>query len=862
MAQEKNLHLIDSTQQLDDAAIERSRQEHGENILTPPERTPIWRQYLAKYSDPIIQILLVAAVISLVLAVIKNEYIETIGILVAIFLATTIGFIFEVNAEKRFRLLTKMTDDDPIRVLRHGHVTEIAKRDVVVGDIIVLETGDEIPADGDLLESVDMLVDESSLTGEPIMRKHADPTLDKGESTYPANRVLGGTTVMGGSGKAVIRAVGDETEMGHVARHSTEEVKIMTPLQQQLQRLAKMISKVGFSIAFLSFAIFLVHDIISDTTGVWGSGDYMLMAERVLNYFMMAVTLIVMAVPEGLPMAITLALALNMRRMLKTGNMVRNMQATETMGAVTVICTDKTGTLTQNKMMVSEIEVVGDEKLFAKALAVNTTAHLDDGGKCIGNPSEGALLLWLRQKGYDYLSLRESSEIVRRLPFSTDYKYMTTTILDNGEKWTFIKGAPEKILKMCALDSETEGNIRSTLEYYQGKAMRTLAFAYKREKDGRPTYQGIVGISDPIREEVPAAIKECNEAGIEVKIVTGDVKATAVEIARQIGVWNTESTEATHISGDDFSHLSDEEAQKRVEVMKVMSRARPTDKQRLVQMLQKNGEVVAVTGDGTNDAPALHYAQVGLSLGSGTSVAKNTSDITILDDSFKSIVKAVLWGRSLYRNIQRFLSYQLTINLTALLIVLVGSLVGTEMPLTVTQILWINLIMDTFAAMALASLPPSKEVLKEKPRKSSDFIINKTMMWAIIIIGLLFFAILFPTLYKFESSGGVSLRELTLFFNIFVMMQWWNLLNAKSLFSSHSAFRHFFWSPVFVLVMLGILVGQILIVQFGGSMFRVEPLSLRDWLLIIVCTSPVMIFGEIYRLSGLRRLFSKETVTR
>ena len=838
---------------LSDKEVAESRQRHGENVLTPPERTSLWRLYIDKYNDPIIKILLVAATISLGLAVIENDFVEAIGIFLAIFFATTVGFYFERDAAKRFDELTALGEEQPVKVVRNDKVVEIPRREIVVDDIVVLGVGDEVPADGILFEAVDLQIDESTLTGEPIISKFVEVKHDG--ATYPSNLALRSTMVMNGSGKMRVTSVGDATEIGKVATKATELTAVKTPLNLQLDRLAKLISKVGSAVSVLAFVGFLGHDIL--TNPLWSTSEYLKMAEVVLKYFMMAVTLIVMAVPEGLPMAVTLALALNMRRMLKSNNLVRKLHACETMGAVTVICTDKTGTLTENKMQVGEMMVRHDNGLLDIAMAMNSTAELDE-GKTIGNPTEAALLLWLREKGTDYAKLRQGDRIVWQLPFSTEHKYMATIADMEGKRLLFVKGAPEIVMAHCNLTAEEQKDIQRQLFDYQNKAMRTLAFAYKelpdtveecrlKEGDNNLTLQAIAAISDPLREEVPGAVMECQSAGIDVKIVTGDTSATAIEIARQIGIWNDRLPDGAQITGPDFAALSDEEAFQRVTALKVMSRARPTDKQRLVNMLQKHGEVVAVTGDGTNDAPALNHAHVGLSLGSGTSVAKNASDMTLIDDSFSSIVKAVQWGRSLYRNIQRFIFFQLVVNVTALLLVLGGSMIGTELPLTITQMLWVNLIMDTFAAMALASLPPESEVMKEKPRKQTDFIINRHIAWAIGIVGLLFFGLMFGLLYYFERVAGVSAEELTVFFTIFVMLQWWNLFNAKSLGSRRSAFHKFLSDRGLLFVLFIILAGQWLIVELGGKMFRTVPLDIETWLWIILGTSPVMIVGEIVR---------------
>ena len=866
---------------LTDEQVKQSREQHGRNVLTPPHRTSLWKLYLDKYRDPIIQILLVAAFVSLILAFIEHNFMETIGIFVAVFLATTVGFYFERDAAKKFNVLTALSEEQPVKVRRGGKVMQIPRHDIVVGDVVLIEVGDEVPADGELLVSTDLQINESTLTGEPITEKNTE---GGGDGAYPRNVILRSTMVMNGRGEFVVTAVGDATEIGKVAQKSTEQTSVKTPLYVQLDKLASMISKVGSVVSVAAFVIFLVHDIL--TNPAWGGKDYFYMAEIVLDYFMMAVTLIVMAVPEGLPMAITLSLALNMRRMLKSNNLVRKLHACETMGAVTVICTDKTGTLTQNQMQVDELLPKDDnQRLLDVAIAINSTAELDE-DKAIGNPTESALLLWLKSQDKDYRELRHQAKVLKQQPFSTEKKYMATIAEVDGEKYLLVKGAPEIVLDLCGMEERYRNQALRELDEWQHKAMRTLAFAYRRIDRGEAaseksvptigqllsakdfTLQALVAITDPIRKDVPAAVKECRHAGIEVKVVTGDTAATAMEIGKQIGVFEDEaenigadgdmtSLDQQMITGEQWEALSDEEAYKRAKDIRVMSRARPTDKQRLVAMLQKHGEVVAVTGDGTNDAPALHYAHVGLSLGSGTSVAKEASDMTLLDDSFKSIANAVMWGRSLYRNLQRFLFFQLVVNVVALLLVLGGSIIGTEMPLTVTQILWVNLIMDTFAALALASLPPSHEVMNDKPRKATDFIINKGMAFGILFCGIAFFIVMFAMLIYCErrGKGGVDVHELTVFFTTFVMIQFWNLFNAKSLGSNRTAFRHFLKDKGMILVLALVLVGQWLIVTFGGEMFRTVPLSLTEWLVIIGATSIVLWVGEIWR--AFKRLLAR-----
>ena len=884
----------------------RNREQFGENLLTPPEKESIWKLYLEKFKDPVIKVLLFAAMLSLGISIIENEYAETIGIIFAILLATGIGFYFEYDAGKKFDLLSAVGEETQVKVIRGEKVHSIARREVVVGDIVIIENGEEIPADGELVEATSLQINESTLTGELMVEKTTNPDDFDPEATYPSNQVMRGTTVTDGHGIMRVMRVGDHTEIGKVARQSTEESEEETPLNKQLTRLANLIGKVGFTIAGVTFVAFVARDLytwfqVHDTIEGWH--QWMEVIQIVLKYFMMAVTLIVVSVPEGLPMSVTLSLALNMRRMLATNNLVRKMHACETMGAVTVICTDKTGTLTQNKMQVyelvmsDELRVTSDElratsnelratsdegvvkskksdcnKRLAENMAINSTAFLEQKGEemvPIGNPTEGALLLWLHQQGHDYELMREKAKVISQLPFSTERKYMATLVEKDGKRTLYIKGAPEIILrhakyflstgeKKCPIE-EYLPTAEELLSTYQNKAMRTLGFAMAEVEESISTdcedlvgamditFLGIAAISDPIRTDVPDAVRKCQSAGIGIKIVTGDTPGTATEIARQIGLWTEEDTDENRITGVEFAALTDEEALKRVKGLKIMSRARPTDKQRLVQLLQQHGAVVAVTGDGTNDAPALNHAQVGLSMGTGTSVAKEASDITLLDDSFNSIGTAVMWGRSLYKNIQRFIAFQLTINVVALGIVLLGAVMGTTIPLTVTQMLWINLIMDTFAAMALASIPPSESVMREKPRKSTDFIITPAMYRNIGGMGVLFVAILIGLYLYMNTHNMLNLKGLTVFFTIFVMMQFWNLFNARVLGTNDSAFKGFRKSYTLWIVAGIILVGQFIIVQWGGDVFRTTPLDYQTWILIIAATSPILWIGEIWR---------------
>lgn len=883
---------------LSDEKVRQNRETYGTNLLTPPKRPSLWKLYWEKFEDPVVRVLLVAAVLSLVISIVENEYAETLGIFFAIFLATGIGFFFEYDANKKFDLLNAVNEETLVKVIRNGKVHEVPRKEIVVGDVVILQTGEEIPADGQLLEAVSLQVNESNLTGEPVVEKTTLEEHFDDEATYGSDKVMRGTTVVDGHGMMEVLKVGDETEIGKVAKQSTEQSGEPTPLNLQLTKLAGFIGKIGFSVAGITFLIFFIKDVVLvydfGTLHTWN--DWFPVLQDTLKYFMMAVTLIVVAVPEGLPMSVTLSLALNMRRMLSTNNLVRKMHACETMGAITVVCTDKTGTLTQNLMQVYETRFYGlgtaqklsdnqISELIKENISVNSTAFLEEtdepGGKPkgVGNPTEVALLLWLDAQKEDYLQLREEAKVIDQLTFSTERKFMAT-LVDSpllGKKILYVKGAPEIVLGKCAEvileDKQVSAStyrpeVEAQLLAYQNMAMRTLGFAYRFVETGEPencielaekgglNFLGVVAISDPIRPDVPAAIEKCQSAGISVKIVTGDTPGTATEIARQIGLWTPEDTDRNRITGAEFEALDDKTLLDRVMDLKVMSRARPTDKQRLVQLLQQKGAIVAVTGDGTNDAPALNHAQVGLSMGTGTSVAKEASDITLLDDSFNSISTAVMWGRSLYKNIQRFIVFQLTINFVALLIVLIGSLVGTALPLTVTQMLWVNLIMDTFAALALASIPPSESVMKEKPRKNNEFIITKPMRYNILSVGTIFLAILIGMIVLFtKADGTMSVHDLTVFFTFFVMLQFWNLFNARVFGTNDSAFKNLSKSYGMELVVLAILAGQFLIVQFGGKVFRTEPLDLVTWLQIVGISSFVLWIGEIYR--WIKRLKNK-----
>lgn len=838
--------------------VAESRLRHGENVITPPKDDSAWKLFIEKFKDPIIRILLVAAVLSLVIAFIEKEFLEPIGIICAIILATCVGFVFEWDAMRRFRRLNQVNDDTPVKVMRSGAVCEVPRREVVVGDLVCIENGETVPADGELVEAVSLSINESTLTGEPevaktVAEEHFDP-----EATYPSNVVMRGTTVVDGYGMMVVTAVGDATEAGRVTEQATVESDEQTPLNRQLTRLSRMIGRVGIVLSVVIFGAMLLKAIF---IGGLLEEDWLRIVQQVLHIFMVSVALIVMAVPEGLPMSITLSLAMSMRRMLKTNNLVRRMHACETMGAVTVICTDKTGTLTQNKMHVNEVVRYDALPLhdFAEIVAANSTAFLDAEGRIIGNPTEGALLEWLRRGGEDYAALREGAEIEDRLTFTTERKYMATIIRSgvSGRRILCVKGAPEIVRAMCA-DDGRGAEIGERLLAFQNRAMRTLAVAWAETeagdcetavRAGSLHFAAVAAISDPVRGDVPAAVKACLDAGIAVKIVTGDTPATAREIARQIGLWDDAADgERNHMTGTEFAAMSDEELLGRVQGLKIMSRARPLDKQRLVRLLQQCGEVVAVTGDGTNDAPALNFANVGLSMGTGTSVAKDASDITLLDDSFTSIATAVMWGRSLYRNIQRFVLFQLTINFAAIVVCFVGAIFGTDLPLTVVQILWVNIIMDTFAAMAMASLPPNPEVMLDKPRPRDEFIITRAMARTIFTCGIVVVAVLLGMMFWWTATaGGMNEVQLTLFFSVFVFLQFWNMFNAKGFETKHSVFTCVRGCREFFLILLAIGIGQVLIVEVGGEVFRTVPLAWRQWAWVIGGTSLIAVGGELVR---------------
>ena len=863
-----------------------SRRVHGLNILTPPARESLWRQFLKKFSDPLIIILMIAGVLSVGISCYEywglgegpGVFFEPAGIFIAILLATGLAFYFEMKADREFALLNQVNDEEPVQVVRNGNVVQLPRKEVVVGDIVILNTGEEVPADGELLEAVMLNIDESTLTGEPICHKTTVSEEFDPEATFPSNHAMRGTKIMEGHGVMKVTAVGDRTENGKVFVAAQIDNSVKTPLNEQLDKLGSLITKASYAFAIAIIAGRLLMYFIN-----MDGFDLVHFLAFFLQTLMIAVTLVVVAVPEGLPMAVTLSLAYSMRRMLKTNNLVRKMHACETMGATTVICTDKTGTLTQNRMQVYRTDFFGNppDEILYEGIAVNSTAQLDMSGEkpeVLGNPTEGALLLWLHDRGVNYSELKEKAKPVEELPFSTERKYMATVVESaTGKRIIYVKGAPEIVFGMCHdTAGVTKAEIDARLLDYQNQAMRTLALAYQVVDEGEPTIEnsqvvatgltflGIVAISDPVRPDVPDAVKEVLDAGIKIKIVTGDTPGTAKEIGRQIGLWNDAvDGDRNIITGTEFAELTDDEVRDRVGDLKIIARARPMDKKRLVEALQYCNEVVAVTGDGTNDAPALKSAHVGLSMGDGTSVAKEASDITIVDNSFSSIGRAVMWGRSLYQNIQRFILFQMTVNVAACFIVLAGAFMGMQSPLTVTQMLWVNLIMDTFAAMALASLPPSRTVMKDKPRSRTSFIINRSMWQSIIGVGGIFFLLLLGLLYYFEHADitsltdigrvpvgadrGLSPYELSLFFTIFVFLQFWNMFNARAFETGRSAF-HFKDCEGFIMIAAAIFAGQIAIVTVGGEFFNVVPLKITDWLIIIGATSLVLWTGELLRL--------------
>lgn len=934
---------------LSDAEVLASREKYGVNVLTPPKKETLWDQLkkvckhwisitlevilvgcivaafllgesmgariwvmpaifavstlvilvvglFGGYKDPLFRILLMAFVLSIGISIYEFEwtgadfttFFEPIGIIVALLLATSIAFFLERSNEKTFRSLNEVNDDTPVQVIRNGNMCQVPRKEIVVGDILLLEAGEEVPADCELLESLNLSIDESSLTGEPVCRKSTDPQHFDKEATYPSNEIMKGTIVVEGYCTARVLKVGDATESGKVFEAAQVDEGEPTPLSEKLTNLAGLITKASYIVAVLIIIGRIGMFFMTGSADLSSADGWLALISHFLGTIMIAVTLIVVSVPEGLPMSVNLSLALSMRKLMKENTLPRTMHSCETMGATSVICTDKTGTLTQNRMQVAEANLIEqNEALIAEMIAANSTANLDfsdsEKVKAIGNPTEGALLLWLDAKGINYREIRETVAVMDRLPFTTENKYMATVAMSavTGKRMVYVKGAPEMLMGMSTLDDATKQRLSEQLLVYQNKAMRTLAIAYTEAGDAEPfaegrlavtglTFAGIFAISDPVRAEVPDAIRTCLDAGIQVKIVTGDTPGTAKEIGRQIGLWTDEDSDRNILTGTEFAAMSDAEVEKRVMDMKIMSRARPNDKERLVRTLKKLNMVVAVTGDGTNDAPALNAADVGLSMGDGTAVAKEASDMTIQDNSFSTIANAVMWGRSLYKNIQRFVMFQMTVNVVACLIVMIGAFIGTESPLTVTQMLWVNLIMDTFAAVALASLPPTRDVMKERPRKYTDSIINKRMAWNIFGVGGIFTALLLGVLlvmqhaditsimdiilgnFIYGAYDGLSTYELSLFFTIFVMLQFWNIFNAKAFMTGHTAFARAKDSKVFMGVAGVILIGQIIIVEIGGQMFNVTPLRFADWIAIILLTSLVLWIGEANRFVKLK----------
>ena len=989
---------------LTDAQVLESRAKFGANVLTPPEEDSLWDQikevckhpiaitmaclivgtavlagilagsmgatiwvmpaivavatlliltvgFFGGFGDPLFKILITAFVLSMGISIYEYEwnpvregdwtvFFEPIGIIVALILATSIAYFLEKKNEKTFQSLNQTNDEVPVKVYRNGHMCEVPRMDIVVGDIVRLDTGEEIPADCELLESLNLIVNESSLTGELQATKSTNPERFDVNATYKSNEIKKGTTIIEGFCTAEVKKVGDATESGEVYRSLNEgdEVKVgwllkdksndsiigkynteddandaleeylgehedadvvveqplidrmrvrkgsETPLSKKLNGLADWITNASYVLAVLIIIGRIVWYFVSYDTN-FSSGDFWIdFVSYLLKTIMIAVTLVVVAVPEGLPMSVTLSLAFSMRKLMKSNTLPRTMHACETMGAATVICTDKTGTLTKNQMEVAESKLDNvDDNLLAEMIAVNSTANLDfankNAVKVIGNPTEGALLLWLSGKGSNYLDIRENASVIETLPFSTENKYMVTVVNSAilGKKVAYVKGAPEILLSMSGIDATTKAAYEAALTDYQHKAMRTLALGYVELGNNEPVIEngklknvklkfvGVFAIHDDIREGVKESIQECMKAGIAVKIVTGDNPVTAVEIGRRLGLWTEADGEKNIITGTELSKLTDKQLEERVMDLKIIARARPMDKKRLVDALRRLDQVVAVTGDGTNDAPALNAADVGLAMGNGTQVAKDASDMIIQDNSFSTIASAVMWGRSLYKNIQRFLLFQLTVNVAACFLVLFGAFLGTESPLTVTQMLWVNLIMDTFAAIALSALPPQKSVMDEKPRDPKAFILDRSMLQNIFGVGGFFFLMLLILLIIFQHTEITSMKdllnfsfgershvttyELTLLFTIFVMTHMGYMFNARGYKTGGSG-----WNlkgcDGFLLIAAVVTLGQIAIVQvpFLNDFFNVQALPLFDWVVIFIMGFMVTGIREVYSL--------------
>lgn len=865
-----------------DEVIE-SRQKFGKNLLTPPSSTPWWKMYLEKFKDPIVSILLVAAVISLIVSFIEGGWTESIGIIIAILLATGAGFKMEWDAKKKFDAMKSFSDEEMIKVVRNGLVIEVPKSDLVVNDIVLLSSGDEIPADIELLESVDLKVNESAMTGEsiPVSKVAKEEGKEFSGSGYADYLVLRGTNITEGSGVGVVISVGDMTEIGKTTRQAMEESEVETPLNKQLNGLADLISKAAFTIAGLLFIFLNVHHFFFTEFDL----SLIEIFKDEVKFIMAAVVLIVVAVPEGLPLSTTLALAFSMKTMAKENNLVKKMHACETIGAVNIIFTDKTGTLTQNKMSVVDSDIVNHDRVVLNG-AINSTANLDERGigmKVIGNPTEGAILSWMY---YDdehdnkmYSDIRAENEIRSQKPFNSTDKYMSTVIADKDSKpkrgalkdLVLVKGAPEVISKMIGDSAYLE-----KVSEQQARGRRAISFASGPDMENLK-YDGTLFIEDPIRTDVPDAVKKCYGAGVDVVMMTGDNIKTAAEIARQAGF-------SRRLQGEGIvSHLPilnvdpeslkyyDESKDSKVWAVEakdfddmawgdpqsgypnVIARCKPEDKLRIMKKFQELGYVCAMTGDGVNDSPSLNHSDVGIAMGSGTSVAKEAADIVLLDDAFPSIVTGMKWGRSLYKNIQSFLYFQLTINVAACLIALFGPILGVDMPFTVTQFLWVNLVMDTLAALCLASEPADPIVLLDKPRGRDEFILNKLLKKSILGLGLTMFVIMSLVILDIKNGSTWFHLDKTEFFAIFMTINWWNLFNARVIGKNRSVFHDLFKNSKFVTGSLVILAGTILIVQIGGDVFETRPLSFNEWVIIILASSPVMIIREIWY-----RMFSKK----
>jgi len=840
MPEEKTLVQTDPKQGLSSAQIQEMQNRFGKNELTPPPRLPLWKLYLKNFEDPIIRILLVAVIISALVAALEGSgLLDTIGIALAVILATTIAFLTEYKSNREFDALNAMCDDTGIKVIRDGQARTIRMRDVVVGDIILLEAGDAVPADGILVHEAHFEADESAFTGEnePV-RKNSEDTL------------LKGTWVTAGRGTMIATAVGDATRMGEIAASITRGERPETPLQVKLRVLAGQISRFGYAMAGLIVISLLAKGIV---TGL--PTDPLELVRFLLDIAIFAVIIIVVSVPEGLPVSVTVSLALTMRKMTRAYSLVRRMIACETIGSVTTICTDKTGTLTRNLMEVVASSILTPEYenktpddpagWVTLNAGVNSTAELEPReGELItvGNSTEGALLRWLSRAGIDYHQIRRAYFPISQALFDSRRKEMRTVISIEGRYYLLVKGAPEVVAASCSSAPDL-----TPVKNLAGRAMRTLAFAHAETgspEDSTPTliWDGYVGIRDEIRSDVPSAVATCRSAGISIAMVTGDSPETAAAIAKETGIL----TNGTVITGPEFRDLSPEKQQALAPQIEVMARSAPHDKLLLVKALQANGEVVAVTGDGTNDAPALRSADVGLAMGiAGTEVAREASDIILLDDSFPTIERAVWWGRALFENIQRFLMFQLTINISAAFLSFIAPLLGYPAPFSVIQLLWINIIMDSLAALALCSESPHPALMEKKPIPRTSSVLTPYMIRAILCTAFVYIIVGIGGIIFGLPYMNSPAEQATAFFTGFVLAQVWNGINCRGINGIMPSFIR--GNPAFFVIMGSIILIQFLIVQFGGAVFGTVPLSVFQWIVLLLGTLPVLLIWPALR---------------